>query len=318
MKNQIIIWFSGQFWIHLFSFSSIQVCVERLLLHWLFTWKWTLRKPRRSSSLPLFSWFSSQSFSWAALHFHLLKLLKIMFLIFISRFSLKFSLKNQVQNWSSSNGGDQGEREAKQMESLISRMALVPIQAMAAMEMLVTIRPLFWAKPKNWFIQKIYSTKNLQVIFDNSEHFTECEDNPEGTNNGKRRPVMPERKNLFTALNENFVRPFFVRKFTHQVNFIYQKFFKQKYTGKTWKQQKASSHCIRGDEARGRAIKCWTAWRHCGRRWCNFWSKRVEHWWRSVLPVNFHIECAQQRTCTAIASSLNKWTIQYSHFYFNP
>jgi hypothetical protein len=57
------------------------------------------------------------------------------------------------------------------------------------------------------------------VIFDNSEHFTECEEQHVESNNGdvRRRPQMPERKNFFSALNENFVRPFFVRKFTQQV-----------------------------------------------------------------------------------------------------
>ena len=61
----------------------------------------------------------------------------------------------------------------------------------------------------------ILSKTQEMVIFDNSEHFTECEENATDPN-AKKRPPMPERKNIFTAINENFVRPFFVRKFTPQ------------------------------------------------------------------------------------------------------
>lgn len=62
------------------------------------------------------------------------------------------------------------------------------------------------------------------MIFDNSEHFTENEEgnNDATRNGGSRRPnSMPERKNILSALNENFVRPFFVRKFTQQVLFYH-------------------------------------------------------------------------------------------------
>uniref|UniRef100_A0A915CY74 Sodium/hydrogen exchanger n=1 Tax=Ditylenchus dipsaci TaxID=166011 RepID=A0A915CY74_9BILA len=57
----------------------------------------------------------------------------------------------------------------------------------------------------------ILSKTQEMVLFDNSEHFTECEES-----DGSRRRTMPERKNIFTALNESVVRPFFVRKFTQQ------------------------------------------------------------------------------------------------------
>lgn len=51
--------------------------------------------------------------------------------------------------------------------------------------------------------------------FDNSEHFTEFEDDE-----SVRRRSMPERKNIFSAFNESVVRPFLVRKFTPQVIFL--------------------------------------------------------------------------------------------------
>uniref|UniRef100_A0A183CFG2 Sodium/hydrogen exchanger n=1 Tax=Globodera pallida TaxID=36090 RepID=A0A183CFG2_GLOPA len=75
----------------------------------------------------------------------------------------------------------------------------------------------------------ILSKTQEMVIFDNSEHFTDCEDAANndvsrsgasgvgGANSGGRRVnTMPDRKNILSALNENFVRPFFVRKFTPQ------------------------------------------------------------------------------------------------------
>ncbi|CAK5086105.1 unnamed protein product [Meloidogyne enterolobii] len=62
----------------------------------------------------------------------------------------------------------------------------------------------------------ILSKTQEMVIFD-SEQFTDEIEN--GCDNENKRPkssVMPERKNFFTALNDNFIRPFFVRKFTKQ------------------------------------------------------------------------------------------------------
>uniref|UniRef100_A0A1I8BAU4 Sodium/hydrogen exchanger 8 n=1 Tax=Meloidogyne hapla TaxID=6305 RepID=A0A1I8BAU4_MELHA len=62
----------------------------------------------------------------------------------------------------------------------------------------------------------ILSKTQEMVIFD-SEQFTDEVEN--GCDNENKRPkssVMPERKNFFMALNDNFIRPFFVRKFTKQ------------------------------------------------------------------------------------------------------
>uniref|UniRef100_A0A914MZK2 Sodium/hydrogen exchanger n=1 Tax=Meloidogyne incognita TaxID=6306 RepID=A0A914MZK2_MELIC len=70
----------------------------------------------------------------------------------------------------------------------------------------------------------ILSKTQEMVIFD-SEQFTDEIEN--GCDNENKRPkssVMPERKNFFTALNDNFIRPFFVRKFTKQVSFVYSSF----------------------------------------------------------------------------------------------
>ncbi|KAI1701027.1 sodium/hydrogen exchanger family domain-containing protein [Ditylenchus destructor] len=56
----------------------------------------------------------------------------------------------------------------------------------------------------------ILSKTQEMVMFDNSEaYFTEVEETERS-----RPKTMPERKNIFTALNESVVRPFFVRKFT--------------------------------------------------------------------------------------------------------
>ncbi|KAL3075778.1 hypothetical protein niasHS_012608 [Heterodera schachtii] len=82
----------------------------------------------------------------------------------------------------------------------------------------------------------VMSKTQEMVIFDNAENFADCEGTvPCGAaelcrsvagatvvssvsagGGGRRANGMPERKNILTALNENFVRPFFVRKFTPQ------------------------------------------------------------------------------------------------------
>ncbi|KAF7635019.1 Sodium/hydrogen exchanger [Meloidogyne graminicola] len=61
----------------------------------------------------------------------------------------------------------------------------------------------------------ILSKTQEMVIFD-SEQFTDEVENGDNENKRPKSSVMPERKNFFVALNDNFIRPFFVRKFTKQ------------------------------------------------------------------------------------------------------